>query len=328
MPSVTIPTVIAGVGAAGSIASGIMGSNAAGDAAQVQANAANNASAEQLQAAQLAANTQLDIYGQTKSTLAPFVGAGTGALSQLSSLLGLNGGGSAGAMSTLQNLPGYQFSLQQGGQALDRSAASRGLLLSGAQLKDSQQFGQGLAQSQYFNYLSPLQGLINTGENAGAMTGNAGSAAGSGAASAYLGGANSAAASQLAGAQSTASGIVGSNNALSTGLSSGLQNALLGYQLQQPNMGNFNLGSLDPSTMSFLGGSIPSDVRLKTDIKRVGSTLEGLPVYTYRYKAGGPMQMGVMAQDVEKTRPSAVKTHSSGFKMVDYSQISPLARAA
>ena len=48
-----------------------------------------------------------------------------------------------------QNNPQYQFLLKQGQQALDRSAAARGMGYSGAQLKAAQQFGQGLASQQY-----------------------------------------------------------------------------------------------------------------------------------------------------------------------------------
>lgn len=64
-----------------------------------------------------------------------------------------------------------------------------------------------------------------------------------------------------------------------------------------------------------------SDRRLKTDIKRVGQTDAGTPVYLYRYKAGGPTQMGVMAQDVEKTNPDAVTMHPSGYRMVNYEKV-------
>lgn len=64
-----------------------------------------------------------------------------------------------------------------------------------------------------------------------------------------------------------------------------------------------------------------SDRRLKTDIRKVGQSDGGTPIYCYRYKDGGPAQFGVMAQDIEKTQPSAVATHPSGFKMVDYSKV-------
>lgn len=72
-----------------------------------------------------------------------------------------------------------------------------------------------------------------------------------------------------------------------------------------------------------LGGSLgsaaitQSDIRLKTNIRRVGEMDNGLPVYTYRYKTGGPVQMGVMAHEVEKINPDAVHD-LGGFKGVDY----------
>jgi hypothetical protein len=45
-------------------------------------------------------------------------------------------------LAELQATPGYQFQLQQGQQALNQSAAARGGMLSGAQLKAAQGFGQ------------------------------------------------------------------------------------------------------------------------------------------------------------------------------------------
>ncbi len=67
-----------------------------------------------------------------------------------------------------------------------------------------------------------------------------------------------------------------------------------------------------------------SDRRLKEDIKRVGKTEGGLPVYTYRYKGEPTTQMGVMAQDVEEKHPEAVfgLGGRDNFKMVDYGAIS------
>lgn len=61
-----------------------------------------------------------------------------------------------------------------------------------------------------------------------------------------------------------------------------------------------------------------SDRRLKEDVSRVGTLDNGLPVYAYRYKNGGPMEIGLMAQDVAKVRPEAVETDASGFLKVDY----------
>lgn len=65
------------------------------------------------------------------------------------------------------------------------------------------------------------------------------------------------------------------------------------------------------------GLSLFSDERLKMNIRRVGSTDEGTPIYTYRYKWGGPTMMGVMAQDV----PEAAEVDPSGFLRVDYAKV-------
>ena len=65
------------------------------------------------------------------------------------------------------------------------------------------------------------------------------------------------------------------------------------------------------------GIGLLSDRRLKTDIRRVGQTDAGTPIYTYRYVWGGPVQMGVMAQDV----PDAAFMTESGFLAVDYGEV-------
>lgn len=65
------------------------------------------------------------------------------------------------------------------------------------------------------------------------------------------------------------------------------------------------------------GVGLFSDRRLKTDIKRVGQTDNGTPIYSYRYKTGGPVQLGVMAQDV----PDAAFMTESGYLAVDYGKV-------
>lgn len=65
------------------------------------------------------------------------------------------------------------------------------------------------------------------------------------------------------------------------------------------------------------GIGLLSDRRLKTDIRRVGQTDEGVPIFTYRYIWGGPVMMGVMAQDV----PEAARMTDSGYLAVDYAEV-------
>ena len=83
----------------------------------------------------------------------PYAQAGQTALANLQ----------APALEALQNDPGYQFRLQQGQQALDRSLAARGLSQSGAALKAAQEYGQGLADQTYNDYFSRQAQLANLG---------------------------------------------------------------------------------------------------------------------------------------------------------------------
>lgn len=94
-------------------------------------------------------------------------------------------------------------------------------------------------------------------------------------------------------------------------------NRLNAYQSQLGGMGGLFGSVLGAAGQAGGFGALFSDRRLKTDITRVGSTDAGTPIYTYRYITGGPVHMGVMAQDV----PHAAIEHESGYLMVDYSEV-------
>jgi hypothetical protein len=66
-----------------------------------------------------------------------------------------------------------------------------------------------------------------------------------------------------------------------------------------------------------------SDRRLKTDIQTIGVLDDGLKVYSYRYKSGGPVHIGVMADEVAVLRPQAYIKGGAGdgFDAVDYSKL-------
>lgn len=72
-----------------------------------------------------------------------------------------------------------------------------------------------------------------------------------------------------------------------------------------------------------------SDKRTKTDIEKVGK-VKGHNVYSYRYKfqdPQAPKTVGVMAQEVERRRPDAVKEFG-GIKHVNYGKLFELGREA
>lgn len=108
----------------------------------------------------------------------------------------------------LSNLPGYQFQLQQGQQAVERNLAARGLLNSGAAGKALTQYGQGIAQNYSQQYLSGLESLAGLGQSSVQATGAAGANA-----------ANQIGGNLAYGGNAAASGYVGQANAINSGLS-------------------------------------------------------------------------------------------------------------
>lgn len=90
-------------------------------------------------------------------------------------------------------------------------------------------------------------------------------------------------------------------------------------------------GALDPSTLSASAQSgldnlkqmigRKSDRRLKSEVSRIGTLPNGLPVYRYRLE-GGPFEVGCMADEVAQVRPDATWFDADdGFARVDYSRI-------
>lgn len=111
--------------------------------------------------------------------------------------------------------PGFQFRLEEGQKSLDRSAAARGQLLSGQQIKASQDFGQNLASAEFNNFVDRLSSFAGLGQTTGAQIGQFG--------------ANAALArgqfTQAAGGQ-RASGLIGAANALAAGQARQENNAI------------------------------------------------------------------------------------------------------
>lgn len=91
------------------------------------------------------------VYNQGYNLQQPWIQGGQQTLAQL--LQGLQNGAFQPHVNpqTLAQDPGYQFQMQQGQQALERSAAARGNLNSGGFMKGLAQYSQGVAQQQYQN---------------------------------------------------------------------------------------------------------------------------------------------------------------------------------
>jgi hypothetical protein len=152
---------------AGWIAAATVGS------ALIGANASSRASKAQQQAASEGSAAQERMFNRQVELQEPFRQAGVNALPELveaSRYTPFN-------MDQFQQDPGYAFRMREGLKALDRSAAARGGLLSGNQLRGVTQFGQDLASQEYTNAfnryqaerqarLNPLQSLAGVGQTA------------------------------------------------------------------------------------------------------------------------------------------------------------------
>ena len=135
------------IGAGSSLISGAMGADAANKAAKAKGKAADQA-----------LTLQKEIFDANKDTIKPWTEAGTMALDKITA--GLADGSfdvSKYGMDDLIKDPGYQFRLSEGIKALDRSAASRGNLVSGDQMLAIQDYGQRSASQEFSNAFARTQ---------------------------------------------------------------------------------------------------------------------------------------------------------------------------
>ncbi|WP_172601336.1 tail fiber domain-containing protein [Rhizobium leguminosarum] len=98
------------------------------------------------------------------------------------------------------------------------------------------------------------------------------------------------------------------------------ENSSSGNSSSGGGMGGGSSGSSSSSSSSSSSGGW-SDRRLKTDIRRLGTSAQGIPIYAFRYIWGGPMFIGTMAQDLLAIRPDAVIATGLGYYMVDYDKL-------
>lgn len=218
------------LGVVGSIAGGLLASNAANKAAKTQAASADRAT--ELQREQWLKNLELQ---------QPFYQAGLAGQNALLQYLGLGGDPNAANYgagmkpfdpNSVYEDPGYTFRLNEGLKALDRKAAAGGGLLSGGAIKAGQRYAQDYATGEYQNaynrywntrnqILAPLQSMLGQGQTTANQLGVAGQN--------Y---ANNAGNLMTQAANARASGYVGGANALAGALG-GAVNSYNQYNAQQ-----------------------------------------------------------------------------------------------
>lgn len=154
------------------IVGGVLGANAAGNAASAEVQGAKEAQGLEYQNQQDALNMQKGVWSGTQSAESPYQSLGSTSANSLRDLL--SKGFSAPNPNDVASTPEYQFALGQGTNAIDQNAAANGTLMSGNTGVALQKYGQGLASTTYNDayqhalgsYMANLQGLT-TGTQAG-----------------------------------------------------------------------------------------------------------------------------------------------------------------
>ena len=172
---------------------------AAAAAAAVKVHQANMAASAQRKAAADANNLQQNQYDTARADYSPYRDAGTAATNNLMGLMK--------DPNSITSDPGYQFGLNQGTTAVQRSAAGAGGLYSGATLKALQRYGTDYAGTKlndaYTRYGNVAQlGLNATNGTTAAGTNNANQQSAN-----LIGAGNATAAQQLANGTSIGNGI-------------------------------------------------------------------------------------------------------------------------
>ena len=270
-----------GLPAGASLLGGYLSSSGQQQAANTQATASTQDALIRAAAAEQALRLQKQLADEQVLRNAPYSEAGITAQNRMLDLMGLStrtgaaGYGSANqpysmagfdpnslmrnfGAADFQTDPGYNFRLSEGLKALDRQAAARGGMMSGAALKAAGRYGQEAASQEYGNAFNRFQtnrasqtglftdaynrnrtrqldefsrlgGLMTSGQNAAAGTGASQAAFGSNAANLMSQGAQAMGQGVIGAGQATAAGQMGAGNTYNNAINA----ALTGYQNNQ-----------------------------------------------------------------------------------------------
>jgi len=174
-----------------------------------------------------------------------------------------------------------------------------------------------LPQAQALQLLQPAINLSELGTRAGLQGVVTQGELGMSGLEALLGGESNAAATERLYLEGLLKDVFGGGpNSLFTSVAGqglGLLGSAIGWN---PTTGMWNAPSM-----------MPSDMRLKENIRKVGQVNKDIGLYTWKWNekgkelAGKNPEFGVLAQEVMKTMPEAVLLSDNGYYKVDYSQI-------
>jgi hypothetical protein len=143
--------------------------------ADAQRSAGNKAADAQSAASEAGIAEQRRQFDAVQKLLAPYANAGTGALTAQQDLVGLNGtNAQAAAIQALQSSPQFTSMLKQGETSILQNASATGGLRGGNTQAALAQFSPALLSQTINDQYAKLGGITSLGQNAAAMTGNAG----------------------------------------------------------------------------------------------------------------------------------------------------------
>ncbi len=311
------------------LASGYMQSRAAGKAADIQGQAAQSGIEEQrrqFDEIQKLLSPYVGAGQQAISGFQPFQQAGAQAFEQQQALAGLRGPeAQQAAIAQIEQSPFLQAQIRQGEEAMLQRASATGGLRGGNIQAALAQFRPQMLQQAIEQQYGRLGGFAGAGLGITEQLYRGGQASAANQASAAGAmGSNVANLLQQQGA-AQAGGALGRTSPFAQLGQLPLQLASMNYartgQFGLP--GNIFGGSSQPVVSTAYDFGVDqafSDRRLKTDITRLSTRSDGLGVYRFRYVWGGPLHIGLMAQEVQPLYPAAV-LQRDGYLMVDYGRV-------
>lgn len=243
--------------------------------------------AAQVNAINQAIATQKEQFNFVKDLMAPYTEGGEQAFGSSLDLLGLGEGSQQEAIDALTNQDYFKGLVNQGEQALLQNASATGGLRGGNTQAALAQFRPSMIANLVQQQLSNLGGITATGMQAGGT---------------------------VAGASQNYGNNVGN---MQMQIGSAIANQALMKGSQQSGLGSaIGMGAQVAGVAGGLGWQPFSDIRLKSNIRKIGSHKKGFGIY--EYDIFGNHEVGVLAQEVQQYIPSAIKMHPSGYLTVNY----------
>ena len=182
---------------------------------------------------QAAYQTQLDNYNYSNQLASQYQAQGPATQSDISNII--------------TNMPGFQFSQQQGIQAIQNAASATGMLNSGNLLQGLETFGQGLSQQYFQQYLGNLASEAGMGANAASSAAGASQNLGNQQAGLTTNLGDTMANSILSAGQAQANALLGAGQSISSynvggGSSGGLGSSIFGGLMSVAGLGSNTVG--------------------------------------------------------------------------------------